>query len=315
MHSSSRPAPKTEFAGLSGLHRALHAALTPFILLAASSAASSVPDDDGPLLRTDRGLAFRQWLPPDFAHRHHDVPLILFSHGFGGCAQQSVTLTRALAAAGYAVLAPNHRDEGCSRFKGTIRQILGAGRIRPDQPFTNPRAWGPTTEIARRHDLEALLDYALARAPYKDAIDPDRIAAMGHSLGGYAALGLGGAWANWRDPRIKAVLALSPFAAPFVAAGTLNGLAVPVMYQTGTRDIGIEPALLKQGGYGATRGPKYLLVLRGAAHFAWTELSRTYQGTIAAYAKAFFDHALMGRPAPLLTARPGRQVSQFLHAP
>jgi len=40
-------------------------------------------------------------------------PLILFSHGFGGCNTQSVFLMQALAKAGYLVLAPNHRDARC----------------------------------------------------------------------------------------------------------------------------------------------------------------------------------------------------------
>jgi predicted dienelactone hydrolase len=297
------------------MHRTLHATLAPLIVLAASGAAKAVPDDSGTLLKTDRGLTYRQWLPVDFARHRHDVPLILFSHGFGGCAQQSATLTQALADAGYAVLAPNHRDEGCSRFRGNMGQILGAGRMRPDQPFTDPKAWGPTSEISRRHDLEALLDYALTHAPYQNAVDPSRIAVMGHSLGGYAALGLAGAWPSWRDPRIKAVLALSPFAAPFLAAGTLGDIAVPVMYQTGTRDIGIEPALLRRGGYAATHDPKYLVVLRGAGHFAWTELNPAFQTTIANYAIAFFDKALSGKPAPLLKAKPGPQVARYLHAP
>ena len=37
-----------------------------------------------PTLTTDSGLTYSAWLPRDFAHHHHDVPLILFSHGFGG---------------------------------------------------------------------------------------------------------------------------------------------------------------------------------------------------------------------------------------
>jgi predicted dienelactone hydrolase len=297
------------------MHRTLHATLAPLIVLAASGAARAVPEDGGALLKTDQGLSYRQWLPADFASHRRDVPLILFSHGFGGCAQQSATLSRALADAGYAVLAPNHRDEGCSRFRGNMGQILGAGRMRPDQPFTDAKAWGPTSEISRYHDLEALLDYALTHAPYRDTIDPGRIAVMGHSLGGYAGLGLAGAWPSWRDPRIKAVLALSPFAAPFVFAGTLGDIAVPVMYQTGTRDIGIEAALLRRGGYAATHDPKYLLVLRGAGHFAWTELNPVFQATIANYATAFFDRVLRDKPAPLLKAKPGAQVARYLHTP
>jgi predicted dienelactone hydrolase len=191
---------------------------------------------------------------------------------------------------------------------------LGAGGIRPEKPFTQPQAWSETTEIGRRDDMEALLRYALAHKSYKNAIDAHRIAVMGHSLGGYTALGLG-AWASWRDPRIKCVLALSPYAAPFVAVRKLADVQVPVMYQTGTRDIGIGPVLLKEGGYQQTCGRKYLVVLRGAGHFAWTELNPEFQTTVAQYAIAFFDRELMGKPAALLDQPAGSQVSSYQHMP
>ncbi|HEX3754502.1 MAG TPA: alpha/beta fold hydrolase [Rhizomicrobium sp.] len=297
------------------MHRLLHTVIVPAVILAAAPAARGLDFSGGELLRTDNGLTFREWLPKDFASRRHDVPLVLFSHGFGGCAQQSRTLTQALADAGYGVLAPNHRDEGCERYRGGLAAALRAGGIRPEKPFTAPAQWTADTEHNRRDDLEALLDYALNHEPYKSAIDPARIAVMGHSLGGYAALGLGGAWPAWRDPRIKAVLALSPYAAPFVAVKTLSRLAVPVMYQTGTRDIGIGPVLLRQGGYEKTRGPKYLVVLQGAGHFAWTELNPAFQKTIASYAIAFLDRELRHRPAPLLDEKPLPDVAQYRHAP
>jgi predicted dienelactone hydrolase len=296
------------------MHRILHTAIASLAVLVTSHAAKAVNSPSPPLLKTDKGLAYRAWLPADFASRHHDVPLILFSHGFGGCAEQSRTLTRALADAGYAVLAPNHRDEGCARFNGNMLNALKAGGLRPEQPFTAPGAWNADTETSRRDDIEALLAYALSHAPYKEAIDPAHIALMGHSLGGYTVLGIAGGWESWRDPRIKCVLTLSPYAAPFVTAKRMGAIAVPVMYQTGTRDIGIGPVLLKHGGYEQTKARKYLLELKGAGHFAWTELNPVFQKTIADYAIAFFDRELIGRPAPLLDAEPSGQVAQYRHS-
>jgi len=293
------------------MHRILHTALAFLAVLTTSSAAKSVTTPMPPLLKTDTGLTYRVWLPKDFAHRRHDVPLILFSHGFGGCSEQSRTLTQALADAGYAILAPNHKDEGCSRFRGGLMGALEAGNLRPEQPFTDPGAWTPATEKSRREDIQALLDFAVSQAPYKDAIDPGRVALMGHSLGGYAALGLAGGWDSWRDPRFKCVLALSPYIGPFVMQERMGAIAVPVMYQTGTRDIGIGPMLLKRGGYDRTRARKYLVELKGAGHFAWTELNPVFQKTIADYAIAFFDRELRGLAAPLLDAAPSGQVAQY----
>ena len=295
------------------MRRILHAAITPLVALATSVAAKALDVPAHPLLTTDKGLTYRAWLPKDFESRHHDVPLILFSHGFGGCAQQSHTLTQALADAGYAVLAPNHRDEGCERYLGNLAAALGAGGLHPEKPFTQPAAWDETTEINRHDDMQALLAFALSHAPYKDAIDPDRVAAMGHSLGGYTVLGLAGGWDVWRDPRIRCVLALSPFMSPYVVHHRMGDIAVPVMYQTGTRDIGIAPVLLNKGGYAETRAPKYLVELRGAGHFAWTELNPLFQRTVAAYAIAFFDRELRDAPAPLLDQVAGHQVARYRH--
>ena len=289
------------------------------ILLAAVLALIAAPALAAPVvptLKTDRGLTYSAWLPKDFARHHHDVPLILFSHGFGGCAQQSRTLTQALADAGYAVLAPNHKDKGCTRYTtgmaaGLWKMMTGRG---PDKSFGNDTTWDASTEVSRRDDMEALLDFALTHAPYKEAIDPMRIGAMGHSLGGYAVLGLAGGWPQWRDPRFKAVLALAPFSTPFVDKATLGKITIPVMYIGGTRDRLIEPALVSQS-YAMTLAPKYLVMLKGAGHFAFTELNHTYQATIAAYAIGFFDRSLQAKPAPQLDRPASGQVAQVLHRP
>src|SRR5262249_19859011 len=43
----------------------------------------------------------------------HAQPVIVFSHGFHGCATQSRFLMEAFSKAGYIVFAPNHRDAVC----------------------------------------------------------------------------------------------------------------------------------------------------------------------------------------------------------
>src|SRR5271154_6050647 len=50
-------------------------------------------------------------------------PLVVFSHGYGGCNTQSVFLMEALAKAGYLVLAPNHADAHC----GSARRDRSGG--------------------------------------------------------------------------------------------------------------------------------------------------------------------------------------------
>jgi predicted dienelactone hydrolase len=271
---------------------------------------------EGATLTTDAGLTYSQWLPADFAKHTGDVPLIIFSHGFGGCAQQSRTLTQALADAGYAVLAPNHKDKACDRYTsgllgGIIAEVTGD---EPEKSFNSPERWDDSTEIGRRNDVDNLLDFALSHEPYKRAIDKDRIGIMGHSLGGYTALGIAGGWPAWRNPRFKAALVLAPFADPYIVKGTLRNITVPIMYMAGTSDS-LVPETDVARAYEMTGARKYLVVLEGAGHFAYTELSQEYQHTIATYAVAFFDRELLQKKSPVLDGDGGDQIHAYEHSP
>jgi predicted dienelactone hydrolase len=133
---------------------------------------------------------------------------------------------------------------------------------------------------------------------------------MGHSLGGYTALGVAGGWRSWRNPQFRAALVLAPFASPYVVKGTLGNIKIPVMYMAGTSDSLISVADVAQA-YQGTKAPKYLLVLDGAGHFSYTELSKDYQHVIAAYAIAFFDRELRHKNAPLLDRASGPQIRTF----
>lgn len=250
-------------------------------------------------------------------------PLILFSHGFTGCDTQSVLLMEALAQAGYLVLAPNHRDAVCGSAGGAEDwypgKLFAKLQTTPSQkPFRDPDAWSETTYKDRAADLEAILDAVLGEGSFEGVqINSRRIGVAGHSLGGYTALGLAGAWPSWKDRRVKAVLALSPYCAPFLKKGDLRHLGVPIMYQGGTHDVGITPFVRRPGGaYDLTSVPKYYVEFDGAGHFAWTNLSKEYQPLIATYAVAFFDRYLKGRSdpdlmAPLIANPPPKDVSSF----
>lgn len=231
--------------------------------------------------------------PPD------GYPLILFSHGFTGCGTQTVFLTEALAEAGYFVLAPDHHDAACGPgHEGKLFEKLST--MRSEQPFHNPDAWSEATYRNRGADLEAILDTILTEKSFQGVpIDSGRVGLAGHSLGGYTVLASAWAWPSWKDRRVKAVLALSPYCAPFIKKGDLGHLDVPVMYQGGTLDIGISPFVRRPGGaYDLTSAPKYFLDITGAGHFAWTNLNTSYQSLINEYAVAFFDRYLKGKSNP-----------------
>jgi predicted dienelactone hydrolase len=211
-------------------------------------------------------------------------PVVIFSHGFHGCATQSRFLMAAMSAAGYVVLAPNHRDASCDG--GQARLIA-----RPPVPFTQPQSWDESTYRDRAEDIRLLIAALHTDKRFADRLDWSRLALAGHSLGGYTVLGLSGAWPSWKLPDVRAVLALSPYVQPFLAKGTLGGLTVPVMYQGGTRDWGITPWLARtSGAYAKSPSPKYFIELKGATHFAWTDLGRLDRPAITAYSVAFLDY-------------------------
>ena len=226
------------------------------------------------------------WSPPSAAGRQ---PVLIFSHGFGGCAVQSKFLTEALAAHGYWVFAPNHGDARCGGARS------GGGP--PDAPFREPGRWSDRTFADRRDDIRAIQQALATTAPYASRVDLGRLGYIGHSLGGYTVVGLAGGWPTWKTAGVKAVLALSPYTAPYLVHGTLAGISAPVMYQGGTLDVGITPSIRRAGGvYDASPAPKYFIDFARAGHLAWTDLRGTAHDDMVAYAIAFLDHYVLDAP-------------------
>ena len=251
---------------------------------------------------------------PAAAGRH---PVALFSHGFLGAADQSLFITENLARMGYVVAAVDHAD--------AIDR--GAGTELPD--VLRPQAWTDATQVDRRNDLVDLLDRLLVMDSDPASflhrrLDLDRIGALGHSLGGYVVLGLAGARAAWHDPRIRAVVALSPYTAPYLLPGGFGAIDIPVMLQGGGFDIGITPLLPRF--HALPRGPKYLLVLRAGNHLGWTNFAAAGRDTVTAvrsgnsrwifdYALAFFDQHLLGLDRSPLLGRANPALDVFDFAP
>lgn len=236
------------------------------------------------------------------------VPLVVFSHGDLGCGLQSLPFTEELAREGYIVAAPDHADAFLCHI------IPGPSTApRPQQPnFLKPETWDDRTFAVRRGDLEAVIDALLRDREFGPVIDPGRIGAAGHSLGGYTVVGMAGGWPTWVDPRIRAVLAFSPYVLPFEVRKTLAGIHLPLMYQGGTLDVGITPFLIRPGGaYWEANPPVYFVNLRRAGHFAWANCGPAHNTEtclemhpnarlINEYGIAFFNHYLKHLPEPIL---------------
>lgn len=204
-------------------------------------------------------------------------PVVVFSHGHQGFAENSSFLAVHLASHGWVVAAPDHT--GNTTFDGP----------------------GRTTEIyfQRAHDVGAVLDVLPERIP---SADLERVVAVGHSFGGYTMYGLSGAVYDidalivacesgagpsafcstmspdyatifrngLADPRVDAIVAMAAgdfelFGAPGVAA-----IEVPVLHMTG----GLDPGADNEPYWDAMDGPDALRVhLPAAGHQSFTDFS------------------------------------------
>lgn len=240
------------------------------------------------------------WMPSTQAADR--LAVIMFSHALYMCPTQSRYLTRAIADAGYLVIAPLHADSSC-RFSLWPSVWRISGKPSP--------LWNDSDYRDRADDIRNVVAALPADARYGRIADVTRLGLVGHSLGGYTVLGLGGAWPSWRLRGVRAIVALTPYSLPFDQSEGLRRLSAPTMYQAGQYDP-VFTLPLEYSGYARTPQPKYLVEMASASHMAWTDLGVSSRETIVDYTVAFLDHYVRGEPETptLQAALPG--VSSFL---
>ena len=282
---------------LSKVHlRVTRAAIACAFILAAAVALAAEEEAS----RID-GVDVVVWTPS--SGPRENLAVIMFSHALYMCPTQSRYLTTALADAGYLVIAPRHSDSSCSF---SLWPSFTRMSLKPS-PF-----WTDSDYRDRADDIRKVVD-ALANDPhYRSVANLERLALIGHSLGGYTVLGLGGAWPSWQLPGVRAIVALTPYSLPFKESEGLRHIAAPVMYQTGTFDP-IFSMPLEQFGYAQTPAPKYMVEMAWANHMAWTDLGVSSRDAIVEYAIAFLDHYVKGEPERVALRSALSGVSNLSH--
>ncbi len=164
-------------------------------------------------------------LPSALAHEDVTVssagprPLIVFSHGSGGIAIQSVALMERLASHGFVVVAPNHTGNTSFDNSTPIAQAL----------------------LDRVPDVSFVIDHMTTRAatladPFYGRIDGLNVGVAGHSLGGFTALAVKAGYQSIpADARVQAIMPIAP-AASALSDAELGTITVPTLFMTGTLD-------------------------------------------------------------------------------
>ncbi|MBK3510029.1 alpha/beta hydrolase family protein [Pseudomonas sp. MF6747] len=124
-----------------------------------------------PKLIADNAVFIGALAVPDAPPAAGEHPLVVLSHGYGGNWGKQVWLASALAHQGYIVAAVNH--------PGTT--------TKDRSPQAAAQLW------LRPADLSRAIDAVLAQPQQFGAVAPTRIAAVGHSLGGWTVMEIAGA--------------------------------------------------------------------------------------------------------------------------
>jgi predicted dienelactone hydrolase len=187
--------------------------------------------------------------------------VIIWSHAGGRSHRDYVGLSSHWAGYGYVVIRPSHGD---------------TAEDEPVAPDWRNRVRDITFVLDSLDTLEQRYPELQGR------IDRTRVGAGGHARGATTALLLGGlrlagSATSYADPRIKAVVAMSP-PGPSEAIGITResyaGINVPTLFMTGTLDKGLTedetPEWRRIAFDAAPPGDKWLVVIPGARTTSFT---------------------------------------------
>ena len=151
-------------------------------------------------------------------------PLVVISHGNGGTHIIYRTIGLHLARHGYVVAMIEH--PGNNRVDNSL-----------EGSYENL--------VNRPRHVRLTIDALMAHPAFADALLPDQVAMVGHSLGGYTALALAGGKPHFKDgreievtpdPRVQALVLLTPATPWYRHEGGLSAVDLPILMLTAEHD-------------------------------------------------------------------------------
>jgi len=231
-------------------------------------------------------------------------PMVVYSHGLGGSpiGKGYIESMVVLASHGYVVAAPFHADNRFSRVR--IENLSDF--------FYLLTQYDRVAEMmaVRPVSLKVLVDVLLAHPQFRDAIDAERIAGFGASLGGQAMLNLMGAKLTTsiglacretvRDPRIKVAVGYVPYTGQTFLPSFCDDQSGadlvdrPFLAMAGTADT-TSPIKMTQQAVNRLKGSRYMVELVGGEH----ELRAEDSGDLFTWMVTFYRAYLEGEPAAM----------------
>ncbi|WP_271190424.1 poly(ethylene terephthalate) hydrolase family protein, partial [Dactylosporangium matsuzakiense] len=137
-------------------------------------------------------------------------------------------------------------------------------------------------DTARGTQLLAALDYLTGQSTVRDRVDRNRLAVIGHSMGGGGAL-----YAATQRPSLKATIGL----APYKPSGDLSADSVPTLIVGGQNDTTVTPSYL-DGLYPTIPAttPAAYIQLAGADHLYFTKPNDIELRSQIEWLKIFVDN-------------------------
>lgn len=227
------------------------------------------------------------------------VPVIVVSHGLGSDSSNFAYVATHLASHGFAVVVPNHPGSDTKQLRSLLNGRTN--EVAPPDEFLN-------RPLDIKYILDQLEDRNKFDSRYKDRLNLQQVGVFGHSYGGYTALALAGARINFeqlakdcrenaikdtwnlslllqcnalelqgsdrknydfRDKRVKAVMAVNPITSSIFGEAGLSQIQTPVMIAASSDDT-IAPALYEQilPFSWINNSQKYLAVISKTSHFS-----------------------------------------------
>ncbi len=226
----------------------------------------------------------------EYPTRGGSFPIIVFSHGYGSSDRGYEPLVSYWTSNGYVCIRPSHADAGLLRETPREAPVIRRGTQQQAQVVPIPQRnameeiWDREREPQWQNRvadvklvLDSLDDLELRFPELKGKMDHGKIGVGGHSYGAFTALLIAGMNGTFADPRVRAVLAMSP-PGPSpdrgITAQSFAIVKIPVMFMTGTNDRGANESedanWRKQGFDDSPPGDKYFVLIDSARHSSFT---------------------------------------------